>query len=131
MYCLVASDSVPTTELWLAVAANVMDEESNYRLCSRVTDPEDPLSAVGLLVLTNYMAQEALGIPLQGATYLGKIIIGSWFQFAAWCSKTGTNIETTPLHLLFPACYRWLVDKCKDQLDVDKLNRRIFGNLPK
>ena len=112
---------------WYAATAFYMDRPSQHRLAQRLSDISDPLGSTGLTVLIHRLAQNALGLDIFSAGNLCAILVSSWFPFQAWAAAQGLHVRGMPLESLLPAVYGWLSSSCSEQIDVDKLNRRLFG----
>jgi len=103
-----------------------MDETSTTRLVTRIVEPDDPLTPLGLVVLMNKLSEQALGVELPTASVLSRALLGNWFRIAAWCAMKGLRFEEMPVHHLFPILYGWGLDNTKAE-EIDRLNRTIFG----
>jgi len=123
---LYSASSASSTAGWVGVVGAALDGPSQDALIRAVD--ERRISGVALMVLANRLSEQALGMELTAAAMLAGGVLGSWFQIAAWSAGKGMRIVGMEVHELLAVCYSVQVDQCKEQPDLARLNRKIFGS---
>lgn len=123
---LSSTSKAESTANWVGAIAYALDSDSQDLLIAAIKNRD--MSGLGLMVLANRLSQDALGLDLLAASTLAGGVLGSWFPIAAWAAGKGMRIADLHVHELLAACYAVQLEQCKEDRDVDRLNRKIFSS---
>jgi len=104
-----------------------MTPDSQGELAARVSDRADPLGGLGLLRLAHDLTFTALGISLDAAGVLASQAVAGWFALSTWRASHGDTDQNPLISAILASTYGSMLDGCKDEKDVDRLNLRVFG----